>query len=138
LANSDLNLPLAEIDDPERISAMVKPLYDILDDPLHKPSNVNATTLSKILHRKRPQSVVLHDRWVNACYVDAGGPVMPSNDRSWADYMCAITAAIGNDIRRQPAVFEALDEATGSPGVLSSVRLLDIVAWTSKGASVTA
>ena len=37
LANSDLALPLAEIDDPDRIAAMVKPLYAVLDDPHGRP-----------------------------------------------------------------------------------------------------
>ncbi len=47
LANEDLALPLAEIDDPERITAMVKPLYSVLDDPASKPWGVEGTTLSR-------------------------------------------------------------------------------------------
>lgn len=69
LANDDLCVPLAEVDDPTRVAAMVKPLYAILDDPQTRPWNVSATTLSKVLQRKRPESLVLHDKWVNACYV---------------------------------------------------------------------
>lgn len=132
LANSDLELALAGLDDPARVAAMVKPLYSVLDDPHHRPWNVNATTLSKVLHRKRPQTLALHDRWVNKCYVGPDGPVKPAKNRSWADYMTAITVAIGTDIRTQRAAFDSLDEATDSPGFLSHVRLLDIVAWSSK------
>jgi hypothetical protein len=133
LANSDLELPLAELDDPARIAAIVTPLYTVLDDPRCKPWNVNATTLSKVLHRKRPQSLVLHDRWVSACYVGPNGPVHPAKKRSWADYMTELTIAIGSDIRSQRAAFNMLEGATSPPAVLSHVRLLDIVAWTSKG-----
>jgi hypothetical protein len=138
LANSDLEIPLAEADDTGRIAATVRPLYEVLDDPSLKPWNVNATTRSKILHRKRPQSLVLHDRWVNACYVSADGPVHLARKRSWADYMTAITVAIGNDIRNQRSAFDELAEATSAPGSLSHVRLLDIIAWTSRGATGTA
>lgn len=76
---------------------------------------------------------MLHDRWVRACYVGDGGPVPRADDRSWADYMTAITAAIGHDIRTQRSAFEVLDAATSTPGALTSVRLLDILAWMSQG-----
>jgi hypothetical protein len=135
LANDDLGLALAEIDDPVRVAAMVKPLYRVLDDPQSKPWNVNATTLSKVLHRKRPKSLVLHDKWVNTCYAGTKGPVKRMKGRSWADYMVAITLAIGHDIRTQLEVFKLLDGATSSPGELTHVRLLDILAWQSKGAT---
>lgn len=135
LANDDLDLPLAEIEDADRVAAMVKPLYAVLDDPKRKPWNVNATTLSKVLHRKRPQCLVLHDKWVHACYVGTNGPVPRVNDRTWADYMTAVTLAIGEDIRTQPEAFKLLDAATSSPGQLTHVRLLDILAWKSKGAT---
>lgn len=132
LSNADLSVPLAEIEDPERIAAMVGPLYAILDNRTTKPWGIYATKLSKILHRKRPQSLVLHDKWVRRCYVGEDGPVPPSKDRSWADYMVAITHAIGHDIRTQQEAFDQLDRATGRPGELTHVRLLDIVAWSSK------
>jgi hypothetical protein len=135
LANDDLGLALAEIDDPTRVAAMVRPLYGVLDDPRRRPWNVNATTLSKVLHRKRPQSLVLHDKWVNACYVGDHGPVGRAKDRTWADYMVEITVAIGNDIRNQLQVFQLLDESTSVPGELTHVRLLDILAWKSRGAT---
>ena len=135
LANEDLQQPLAAIDNPERVAKMVKPLYGVLDDPKTKPWGVEGTTLSKVLHRKVPHSLVLHDRWVWACYVGDSGPVPRAHDRSWADYMTAVTTAIGEDIRTQPEAFSQLDAATGARGQLSHVRLLDILAWKSQGST---
>lgn len=134
LANEDLGTPLEEIEDPARVAAMVAPLYAVLDDPETCPWNVQGTTLSKVLHRKRPESLVLHDRWVRACYLGEGAPVPRVKGRSWAEYMVAVTLAIGHNIRTQRAVFERLDAATSCPGELTHVRLLDILAWKSQGA----
>ena len=61
-------------------------------------------------------------------------PIQWDEDRSWSDYMVAITLAIGHDLRTQTEAFDLLGKATSSPGDLTDVRLLDIVAWTSKGA----
>jgi hypothetical protein len=132
LKNGDLASPLAEIQS-EKVVAAVKPLYSVLDDPAEKPWGVSGTTLSKIFHRKRPESVVLHDRWVRSCYVGHGGPVPFAGSRSWSDYMAAVTMAIRDDIRSQRPAFEALDEATTCHGKLSHVRLLDVLAWRSQG-----
>ncbi|MGD1252690.1 DUF6308 family protein [Mycobacterium seoulense] len=126
-------VPLAEIDDPIRIATMVKPLYAVLDDPQTRPWNVSATTLSKVLHRKRPETLVLHDKWVKACYVGDNRPVQLIRGRSWAEYMVAIICAIGEDLRTQPELFQLLDDKTSSPGELTYVRILDILAWKSRG-----
>jgi len=135
LANEDLQRPLASVENRDQITAMIRPLYGVLD-PRTRPWGVDGTTLSKVLHRKAPHSLVLHDRWVRACYVGYDGPVPPAKNRSWVDYMTEITAAIGKDIRDQPAAFAQLDAATGA-GQLSYVRLLDILAWKSRGLSPT-
>lgn len=133
LANDDLALPLADVDDTVRVEHMVKPLYAVLDDPSRRPRGAKATTLSKVLHRKRPQSVVLHDRWVQECYAGPGRTVPYDKSRSWSDYMVAITLAIQHDVKTQRDAWAALDAVTPRPGELSYIRLLDIVAWTSKG-----
>jgi len=138
LANEDLAKPLAAIDNPDRIAGIVRPLYGVLDDTETKPWGVGATLLSKVLHRKRPQSLVLHDKWVRACYVGDRKPVPLAKLRSWADYMIAVTTAIGEDIRTQQEAFVKLDAATGTPGRVSHVRLLDILAWKSRGVAWTA
>lgn len=134
LRHPDLETPLEELD-PKGIADVVAPLYAVLDDPETKPWNANATALSKILHRKRPSALVLHDRWVWECYVGNGGPVPRVKERSWADYMSEISRAIAHDIRRQRSVFAELDSVTSHPGELSPVRLLDIMAWMSRGES---
>ena len=134
LAHPDLAVPLDQVDNPQRVADMVGPLYAVLDDPATRPWGLSGTTLSKVLHRKAPHSLVLHDRWVNACYVSDEGPVSPARRRSWARYMTEVSVAIGNDIRSQQAAFAELDAATGARGRLTHVRLLDIVAWTSQGA----
>ncbi|WP_149480506.1 DUF6308 family protein [Mycolicibacterium sp. P1-18] len=131
LANEDLASPLVDIDDADRVARMIKPLYSVLDGP-RRPWNVRATTLSKVLHRKRPESVVLHDRWIRACYAGEKGPVGHDKDRSWSDYMVAMTLAMQHDMRTQRDTFALLDKATGGKR-LTHVRLLDIVAWSSKG-----
>jgi len=133
LANKDLAKPLASIEDKGRIAALVKPLYAVLDDPKTRPWGLQVTTLSKILHRKRPQFLVLHDTWVKRCYFGAEKPVVPVTGRSPSDYMVAITRAIGRDIRDQEDLFRKLDESSNCPGELSHVRLIDILAWTSRG-----
>ena len=83
----------------------MRALYDVLDDPTTRPWGVGGTTLSKVLHRKRPHSVVLHDRWVHACYVGDGAPIPRAPDRTWADYMVLITNAVRGDIVSQPEAF---------------------------------
>ena len=131
LANDHLDFPLAEIGDRAIIAAMVKPLYAVLDGNLLW--GMGATKLSKILHRKRPESIVLHDKWVRKCYVGEGLAVPLAKKRSWSDYMVAITEAIGRDVREQPDAFMELGKAVGGPGKLSNIRLLDILAWRSRG-----
>jgi hypothetical protein len=134
LANEDLQVPLRELDDPARVAMIVHPLYQVLDGNM-RLHGVQGTTLSKVLHRKRPHTLVLHDRWVSACYVGEGDtwPVPRVRRRSWAEYMTLLTVAIGNDLRRQRELFSRLGEASGAPGSISDVRLLDILAWMSKG-----
>jgi Family of unknown function (DUF6308) len=135
LANEDLQVPLRELHDPDRVAAVVRPLYQVLDGTT-APSGVKGTTLSKILHRKRPQTLVLHDTWVRACYVgeEDTAPVPRAQRRSWAEYVTLLSVAIGDDLRTQRDLFTRLDAATGAPGTISDVRLLDILAWMSKGA----
>jgi hypothetical protein len=128
-----LEKPLADVEDPEELARAVRALYEVLDDPTARPWGVGGTTLSKVLHRKRPHSVVLHDRWVRACYIGDDAPVPRAKDRSWADYMVLITNAIREDIAGQPEAFGALEAVAGEPGHFSHVRLLDILAWSSHG-----
>jgi hypothetical protein len=138
LVNPNLALSLAELEDPQQVAAAVKPLYAVLDGN-QRPPGVKGTTLSKVLHRKRPGAVALHDIWVRACYVsdEPDAPVRTARQRSWADYMTEISVAIGHDLRTQRDSFSRLDALTPTPGELTHLRLLDILAWTSKGRPLT-
>lgn len=112
------------------VVGLVKPIYAVLDDP--GVEGVRCTTVSKIVHRKRPNFLVLHDNWVWTCYQKvAGAPVPAVKGRSRADYMAAISLAIRDDIRTHYDTWTALHDATnrtdGAP--VSLVRLLDIIAW---------
>lgn len=127
LSAPDLAHPLTEIDE-EDVPRLIGPLYAVLDEPSLKPWSVGATKLSKVLHRKRPQSVVLHDTWTRRCYLDT--PRVPrSKNRSWADYMSAVSAGIRDDLLRQDAEFQVVRDASAANPTLSDIRLIDILAW---------
>ncbi len=132
LAHPLLAQPLAGLSEGE-IGEVVRPFYSVLDDPTERPWGVGGTTLSKILHRKRPEHLVLHDQWVRACYVGEGRPVPAAWRRTWSDYMTLVTTAIWQDLRTQASIFDQLSREVR--GELSHVRLLDILAWRSRGAS---
>ncbi|WP_295696717.1 DUF6308 family protein [Lapillicoccus sp.] len=116
--------PLAAVSDLQELKQAVQALYEVLDHPAVRPWGVGGTTLSKVLHRKRPHSVVLHDRWVRACYVGDDAPVPHAKARSWADYMILITEAIREDIATQHGGFEVLQAATRKSGLLTDARIL--------------
>jgi hypothetical protein len=128
LANIELAQPLGDLPD-ERIAELVGGMYAVLDDSEAKPWGVNATTLSKVLHRKRPSSIALHDRWVRACYLGPGAPVPRARVRSWATYMTLVSQAMAADLRSQPEQFARLQAASRAKPALTDLRLLDIVAW---------
>jgi hypothetical protein len=89
----------------------------------------------KVLHRKRPDTLVLHDTWVRSCYVgsEPNARVPRAERRSWAEYMSLISIAIGRDLRVQRHLFDRLGAAASGHGKISDLRLLDILAWMSKG-----
>lgn len=117
---------------PEQVAELVSPIYAILDDPETRPYKVKATTLSKIVHRKRPRFLGLHDKWVQACYTfGSDAPLKLVTGRSWADYMVGVTLAIREDLVTQHSVWHELRGMASRPGnpPVSLVRLLDIIAW---------
>lgn len=127
--------PLVDLDSAE-ITAKVRALYDVLDADRaeHGTRGQSGTTLSKILHRKHPESLPLHDKWVRQCYL--GTEAVPRvRTRSWADYMVLVTVGMKDDLLRHRSEFHALRNAVQGPSHLTDLRLLDILAWTSKGAS---
>jgi hypothetical protein len=99
----------------------------VIDDRLEKPRDVGVTRLSKILHRKRPHFLVLHDRRVRTCYRER--LEYPKKGRSWAQYMVDLSLAVAKDLRSQQAAFDRLAAVVDAERPISRVRLLDIVAW---------
>jgi hypothetical protein len=120
----DLTLEAATDDE---ITRRVAALYSVMDDGTEKPRDVGVTRLSKILHRKRPQFLVLHDRRVRTCYRERIG--WPQDDRLWGQYMVDLSLAVARDLRSQRSSFDRLAASVGAEGPVSRVRLLDIVAW---------
>ncbi len=117
----------------DEVRALVGPLYAVLDPEMSRPSGVKATTLSKIYHRKRPKFALLHDRWVRACYVGSGAPVRDDPDRTWAEYMISLSLEVRNDLVANADVLGDLREHPGIGDRVSDLRILDILAWSSRG-----
>ena len=130
LADPELATDLAGLTD-DKISSSTTGIYQLLDGVL-RPYGVQGTTLSKIVHRKRPASLALHDKWVHNCYVGAEGPVPPAGkgERTWADYMSLVALAMAADLRSQRGEFKRLQEQSfAEHPPLTNLRLLDILAW---------
>lgn len=91
---------------------------------------VGLTTVTKILHRKRPEFMPLHDQFVKRCYYGAGAchPIQPSRSRSTVDYWAVMCTAINEDLVTQPAAWASFSEILRRQAV-SPLRLLDVVAW---------
>ncbi|SCX56514.1 hypothetical protein SAMN03159343_3436 [Klenkia marina] len=118
---------------PDTIRELVGPLYVLLDSPRDRPWGVRETTLSKVLHRKRPHFLVLHDKQVQNCY--RGMLHIPTKGRSSADYMIELSSAVARDLRDQSSAWDRLELAVGEEGPISRVRLIDIIAWRVGGRS---
>lgn len=129
LGNELLDHDLATLTDDE-ITDAIAPLYSVLDDA--HPWGVQETTLSKVLHRKRPRAVVLHDQWVRDCYIETER-VPRVRHRSSAEYMVLISCAVRDNLRDQSEAFEQLATTSAEAKKLTPVRLLDILAWRSQG-----
>lgn len=126
--------PLIDLDE-DSVAAKTRALYAVLDADRsdHGARGQSGTTLSKILHRKHPESLPLHDKWVRQCYLDTEA-VPRARRRSWADYMVLVTLAMKQDLARHQEEFAQLRAAVRGDTHLTDLRILDILAWTSKGA----
>lgn len=102
-------------------------LVGVLDE--RKLQGVKLTTLTKVLHRKRPDFMPLHDKFIAACYVGAHEPFPMRSDknRTWSRYWAAMATAINDDIQTQVDVWAALSERAGEKE--ATLRVLDVVAW---------
>lgn len=110
-----------------KVQESVAALYGVIDKRGDKPRDVRVTRLSKILHRKRPQFLVLNDRRVRTCYQQT--IEYPKKGRPWSQYMVDLSLAIRRDLRSQRTAFDLLATAVQSAGPISRVRLLDVLAW---------
>lgn len=109
--------------------SLIGPLYAILDGGSSEhPAHVRGTTLSKILHRKRPQFIPLYDKKIYRCYVGADAPVQTHDAEPWADFMIKVAVAIRADLTRNIDDWRSLASSVKDPDI-SPLRALDIVAW---------
>lgn len=125
------DLTLIEASD-KQVSDLVSRSYSVLDHPATRPPGIKGTKLSKILHRKRPDFLVLHDTWVQNCYLGTNTvPVVERGRRTWTEYMVLISLAIRDDLVTQQDAWRELLAASSptSEPTTTLVRLLDIVAW---------
>lgn len=106
-------------------------LYSILDTD--RPYGVRATTLAKVLHRKRPNFVPLYDREVRTCYLSKHGTspsrLSTSRNESWSDFMLKIAGAIREDILTAHAEWDSIVKNNSSNPPIGILRAFDIVAW---------
>lgn len=116
---------LATADD-ETLKAIVR-LFGVLEATPTK--YVRLTTLSKVLHRKRPNLLPLFDDNIGYCYSQCEDAPVPFQDgRSHADYRHAWLKALQRDLATQLPYWEEI--AAMAPGpTITPLRALDIIGW---------
>ncbi|MFJ9889494.1 DUF6308 family protein [Streptomyces sp. NPDC091287] len=107
---------------------LIEGLIGALDAPERIPG-VGLTTLTKILHRKRPLFIPLFDRRVKACYLGLGDryPMHPVSGRTDTTFFSTLAECMVDDIVRQPNHWAALKAE--APEGTSLLRVVDVVAW---------
>lgn len=108
------------------VVASVARLFAVLDEV--EVPGVRGTMLSKILHRKRPALVPLHDQFVRNAYVPSR--VERVAKRTWEEYFTQVMLAMRDDLSRAPEAWDELSRpATAAEPALTELRVLDILAW---------
>jgi hypothetical protein len=102
----------------------VAALFSVLDSG--KVLGVGGTTLSKVLHRKRPGLIPLRDRFVHKVYIPSR--IGRSSDRTWVEYFRLLAVEMQADLRASPAEWQALTTIPADDQ-LTPLRALDILAW---------
>lgn len=107
--------------------AAIADLFDVLEE---KPvDNVKLTTLSKVVHRKRPELLPLFDAKVRYCYTDCvGAPLPPKKKRSKRDYRLAWLETLQRDLDSQHEQWEEIAAIAPGPKI-TPLRALDIIGW---------
>ena len=105
-------------------------LVAVLDRPEHA-ATLQLTTLTKVLHRKRPHLVPLFDSNIRRCYLSTGeAPGYPMARDTRTDdpaFYPALAEHIAGDLTAQPHLWQGL--RTAAPDDVSMLRLFDVVAW---------
>lgn len=113
--------------DDSSLERRMQALVGVLDE--RKLRGVKLTTLTKILHRKRPDFMPLHDKFVKACYVGTTDafPMRSQKDRTWVEYWVVMATAINADVQGQLDVWAHLGGLAGEH--VAALRVVDVVAW---------
>lgn len=102
-------------------------VFDVLEEK--RADNVRLTTLSKVLHRKRPDLLPLFDDKIRHCYTECPeAPVPNVRKRSKRDYRLAWLAAVQHDLDRQHDLWEEIAAIAPGPAI-TPLRALDIIGW---------
>ncbi|WP_062383372.1 DUF6308 family protein [Demequina iriomotensis] len=120
-----------------KVRVLTASIYAVLDDRQFQGRGVRRTTLSKVLHRKRPAFIPLHDVRVNRCYFGDNGVIESDASRTWADSMAEFSIAVARDLRAQREAFAELAAVALSGPRLTHLRVLDIIAWKANGKSLS-
>lgn len=111
---------------PATLEAIVN-LFGVLEE--HPTKHVRLTTLSKVLHRKRPALLPLFDDNIGYCYSECvGAPVPYKSGRSNADYRRSWLAALRDDLASQLDQWEEIAAIAPGPAI-TPLRALDIIGW---------
>ncbi|MCI9872783.1 DUF6308 family protein [Arthrobacter humicola] len=111
---------------PETIEGLVN-LFGVLEEQPTK--YVRLTTLSKVLHRKRPELIPLFDDNIYYCYTKcAGAPVPEEVGRSRAGYRRAWLSALQADLLAHMQQWQEIALIAPGPKI-TPVRALDIIGW---------
>lgn len=132
LLNERLNVLALEEDlvsaGPETIERIVHLLNVIEERPT---KHVKLTTLSKVLHRKRPALLPLFDDNIAYCYSECPGspvPYLKEGTRSRAEYRSLWLTALQEDLSSQLDEWKELAAIAPGPAI-TPLRALDIIGW---------
>lgn len=90
---------------------------------------IRLTTLSKVLHRKRPHLIPLFDDNIGYCYSECGSAPVPFEDgRSRADYRLKWLQAVQKDLTSQLPYWKEIAALAPGP-TITPLRALDIIGW---------
>lgn len=117
------------------LKRLIEPIYAVLDGT-DRPHGIGMTKLSKLVHRKRPGLLVLHDTFVEQTYfghatdVESEKPrIIYVKRRKPSAKMVELHKEIRRDLIAAGNVWNDLRVAVPAAKDLSDVRILDILVW---------